>query len=332
MKQFLRYLFFSFSFTIFAFAQDYRYNITPYIGYNFTDKEYWLGDSFAGGINFDTFLTNNVGIRTGYERVFSMQVKDDPRYSYHMDRFYLNLLVRNNTISNVVTPYVAFGGGYENGNGNIYLTPDKWFYNLTVGSSICINDRLSLSPELKMMGRKRSHNHVVDYLGTVGLTYKFGAPNIQVRERIVQQRVEVPVERIVKQRVEVPVMMCQIPKITKDYCDNSYYIQVASAPVCSSCPLGYKNRKFLHKIKSHGYDYSLFKTRIASGQYYTKVLIGPYRCKKTAYKHLCKIKKDLGCDAFVYRKKGHHTSAHKSYHKHHSTHSIPAGINPSWLK
>ncbi len=339
MKQFLRYIYFLFIFSTFLVAQEYRYNLTPYFGYNFTDKDYWLGDSFVGGINFDSYLTNSVGIRTGYERLFSMEVKDNPVSKYHMDRFYLNLIVRNNDISNLFTPYIAFGGGHESSNAD-ELAPAKWFYNVTLGSTFCLNDQLQFSPEVKMLGRTRSDRTVIDYVATMGLVYQFGAPKVEVREKIVQQRVEVPVEHIITKRVEVPIMMCQIPKIVKDYCDNSYYIQVASAPVCPSCPRGYKDKKFLHKVRSKGYSYTLYRTKIASGQEYVKVLIGPYRCKKSAYQHICRIKKELGCDAFVYRKKGvshtkvkHYLPKHKRVtHKRVPTIIAPEEINPSWLK
>jgi len=296
------------SFQYIVFAQDYRYHFTPYLGKNFMDSNYRMEDSFVAGFNFDSYFTPYLGIRTGYEKQLSVEIKEQGNDTT-MHRFYLNLIAKNSDWFAGVTSYIAAGGGYEICGDND--CPGEWFTNISIGSEICITDQFSLTPEIKAVHRNRACDTgcdgLTDYVATLGATYAFGAPEVQVREKVLQQRVEVPVDRVVTKevRVEVPVEvpMCIVPKITKDRCDNSYYIQVASAPTCPTCPQGYKDKSFLKKVKRTGYDYTVYTTTIRGGDHYSKVLIGSYRCKRDAYAKICEVKEKLGCDAFVYSKK-----------------------------
>ncbi len=59
------------------------------------------------------------------------------------------------------------------------------------------------------------------------------------------------------------------------------------------------DKNFLKKIKKAGYSYKLYTLKI-SGKNATKILVGPYKDKKTAYRYLPKVKKEINKAAFVY--------------------------------
>jgi len=59
------------------------------------------------------------------------------------------------------------------------------------------------------------------------------------------------------------------------------------------------DKKYLKKITAAGYHYRLYKLKI-SGKNATKILIGPYKSKKSARASLAKIKKSINKAAFIY--------------------------------
>jgi len=59
------------------------------------------------------------------------------------------------------------------------------------------------------------------------------------------------------------------------------------------------DKKYLRKISKAGYSYKLYSLKIANKSA-TKILIGPYKNRKTAIVNLAKIKKDINKAAFIY--------------------------------
>ncbi len=59
------------------------------------------------------------------------------------------------------------------------------------------------------------------------------------------------------------------------------------------------DKKYLKKIESAGYSYKLYKLKI-SGKSATKILIGPYKNRKSAKADISKIKKSINKAAFIY--------------------------------
>ncbi len=59
------------------------------------------------------------------------------------------------------------------------------------------------------------------------------------------------------------------------------------------------DKKYLQKISKAGYSYKLYNLKI-SGKNATKILIGPYKNRKTAKANLPKIKKAINKAAFIY--------------------------------
>jgi len=284
-------------------AQKYIYELTPYIGKNFMDNKYRMGDSTVLGLNFDTFFHNNFGLRVGYERLLNMEVDNSDDAT--MNRFYLNAIARYKVPGYAVTPYMFAGFGHESCEDND--CPSAWFKDIGIGLGLGVSYNLKISPEVKVVDRKRNCgycNNLTDVVATLGATYAFGVP--KVVEKVV--KVKVPVEKIVTKevRVEVPVEVevpvCQVPAKFKDRCDNSYYIQIASFLLCPTCEPKIRDKKLLQKLKNSGYNYEVYEAVIKEGNRVAKVLIGSYRCKKDAYAELCHIKQEFKCDAFIYSK------------------------------
>jgi hypothetical protein len=282
-------------------AQKYRYELTPYFGKNFMDNKYRMGDSAILGLNFDTFFHNNFGLRVGYERLLNMDVDNSDDAT--MNRFYFNGIARYMIPRYNLTPYLFAGFGHESCEDND--CPSVWFKDIGIGLGVGVNCNLKISPELKVVDRKRhcdKCDNFTDVVASVGATYAFGIPKTKIVKKVV--RVKVPVEKIVTKevRVEVPVQTCQIPTDFKDRCDNSYYIQIASFLLCPTCEVKIRNKKFLQKLRDSGYRYEVYEATTKDGNRVAKVLIGSYRCKRDAYAELCHIKEKFKCDAFIYSK------------------------------
>ncbi len=294
------------------FAKGYKYELNPYVGYNFASDDCPLDSATGAGVNFNTFFTDNLGIRFGYERLFQADVKSNS-YKTDVNRFYLNGIFKKAEAIKGFTPYALLGGGYEDYEDNIGKNcRSGWFGDVGVGIGYAINKNFSIGPEVKALA-KRCGNGLGVFAG-FGLAYKFGydkpvvapapvvvksKPEVRVVEKVVVK--EVPVEKVVTKEVSVPV--CPTPVTYSDKCDNSYYVQVAAELVCPSCVNQFNNKALLNKIKDAGYGYSFLTTTNPSGNKVTRVLVGPYKCKKDAFKALCEIKGQIGCDAFIYSTK-----------------------------
>lgn len=286
-------------------AKNFTYELTPHVGKNFMDDNYRMGDATVIGLNFDTFFTDNFGLRVGYDRLLNMDV-DERDESATLNRFYFNGMARYQVPNYAVTPYLFAGVGLESCEDND--CPSEWFKDVGIGLGLGVSCNLKISPEVKLVNRDRACGNdcdsLTDIVTTLGATYAFGEP------KVIQQivKVNVPVERIVTKEVrvpvevEVPVQTCMIPTKFKDRCDNSYYIQVAGAPLCPTCEPQIRDKKLLRTLKSGGYRYEVYATTIQNGDRVSKVLIGPYRCKRDAYAEICHIKEAFECDAFIYSK------------------------------
>lgn len=285
-------------------AKDFSYELTPYVGKNFMDSNYRMGDATVLGLNYDTFFTNNFGVRVGYERLLNIEVDDSDDAT--MNRFYFNGIARYQVPNYALTPYMFAGFGHESCEDND--CPSAWFKDFGLGIGIGLTCNLKISPEVKVVNRERKCgtdcDNLTDIVATIGATYAFGEP--KVIERVV--RVNVPVEKIVTREirvpveVEVPVEVCNVPTKFKDRCDNSYYIQVAGTTLCPTCEPKIRNKKLLRTLRDGGYHYEVHEATTKDGDRVAKVLIGPYQCKRDAYAKICHIKKEFKCDAFIYSK------------------------------
>ncbi len=291
-----------------AIADDYKYELSPYVGYNFADKDCVIDDTLAAGLNFNTYFDKHWGLRLAYERLLDADLRVGTE-SIDVSRFYANGIYKKEKPWKNITPYVVAGGGYEAYEDSKTLPcAGQWFQDIGVGANIAVTKRLRVTPEVKVLRKDKCET--VDVIPTLALTYAFGLPAEKTVDRVVYRdkiiTKEVPVERIVEKIVKVNVgtPICESPISYADRCDNSYYIQVAAALNCEiDCNTQFKNKALLNKLEMLGYKYSFHRTRNASGRTVTRVLVGPYPCKKDAFKELCDIKAQVKCDAFVYSKK-----------------------------
>jgi len=313
MKQISIYIFIINALLTSLLARDFNYELTPYIGKNFMDKHYRMSDSTVVGMNFDTYLSNNYGLRMGYERLLNMKV--DHSDDAIINRFYINAIGKYKIKNSILAPYVF--GGFGNEFCEDGDCPSAWFKNLGLGLSLDVAPNFQISPEVKVINRDRrcgiGCDNLTDYVAQIGGTYLFGQPTVINRvtrvnvpvavERIVTKevRVEVPIE-IIPEEVSTPVSTCTVPLNIKDRCDNSYYVQVASFSICPTCNPKIRDKSLLRTLQDRGYTYEAYQTTTRGKNSVLKVLIGPYRCKRDAYSDLCNIKRDFKCGAFIYSK------------------------------
>ena len=287
-----------------AIADDYKYEVSPYVGYNFADSDCVLDDSVGVGLNFNTFFDKNWGLRLAYERLLDADIRTTDE-SIDVSRFYANGIYRKAQPWKNMTPYIVAGGGYEAYEDSTTLPcSGQWFQDIGVGANIAVTKRLRVTPEVKVLRKDKCET--VDVIPTIALTYAFGLPveksvdRIVYRDKIITK--EKIVEKIVKVNVGTPI--CTTPISYADRCDDSYYVQVAAAIHCEDdCETQFKNQALLNKLRTLGYKYSFHTTTNPSGHKVTSLLVGPYPCKKDAFKELCDIKAQVKCDAFVYSKK-----------------------------
>ncbi len=314
------------------FGLDHTYELTPYVGKNFTDSKLKMNDPTVIGINFDTFFNRNFGVRFGYERLLDMERETNSLAAtsvtgngnsnngngsscnygmgddFSMNRVSFNGIFRYPIDNTILIPYIYAGLGSEFcTDGDCSST---WTRNLGLGLGIDVSCNFMIMPEIKVLNRDGKCNgddeSLTDVVATLGLAYKFGKPNII--QKVVTKKIEIPVERIVTRTIEVPVETiievetCKIPTKFKDRCDNSYYIQIAGFYLCPTCRPKIRDKELLRKLKNSTYRYSVYAATTKNGDRVGKVLIGPYRCKRDAYKKICEIKKYFKCDAFIYEK------------------------------
>ncbi len=291
-----------------GFAEDYSSNVNVYGGYNFADTDCVIDDAPVAGINLHTFFNKNVGMRVGYERVIDADLNNGAvagvdKTSTSVNRFSLNGVLKKATPWHKITPYILAGGGYENyedvitGANKTSTCSGQWFLDAGIGAAVALTERLSLNPEVRALRKDKCET--IDIVPSLGLAYAFGAAATKTRivEKVVVK--EVPVEKIVT--IAAPaVAVCPVPTNYTDRCDNTYYVQVASELKCADCDQSIKNMGLINKLDANGYKHRDFVSTNDSGTQVNRLLVGPYRCKKDAFKALCEIKKTIKCDAFVY--------------------------------
>ena len=111
------------------------------------DDSYRMGDSTVLGLNFDTYLNDNFGVRVGYERLLKMTAYTDPSKTIQsddvaMNRFYFNGLFKQEFPESAVTPYVFAGVGHESCEDND--CPSEWFKNIGLGLGLELSNNFRI--------------------------------------------------------------------------------------------------------------------------------------------------------------------------------------------
>jgi len=300
-----------------------KYQVTPYVGYNFNDSDSELKDHLGVGISLDTFLNERYGIRLGFENWINAKYKGYPTSTGMKDtdvyRYYVNGVVNASDAFLTyfdMAPYLFGGIGYEDVDKACIGEESQGFTNVGLGIRFPVNEDISIVSEAKAIQKWKSKD--VDVVGNIGVGYSFGqysakpvvssAPKVTVEpEQKKEERIIIynqfpdsyPNPVTVQSQGECPYGK-NIPK-AKNICDNRNYIQVAAKIKCLPDEQ-YNNRRFLNKIRQKGYHYIIYNTTNRNGTKVSKVLIGPFRCFADAKSNLCKVKRTIARDAFVYRK------------------------------
>ncbi len=186
-------------------AKDFRnyiHEISPTVGMNFSDNRALIEDSLAFGINYNSYFSENFGLRLGYERFFAVDVKTESKDT-DVNRFYANLIYKMSDEYFRITPYFLAGMGYEAFEDKV-ISGGQWLINVGVGLNVAINNRISVGPEIKAIKKSYSSDNM-DVTAALAFSFRFGLepvtpkPTIKSVEKIVEKVVikEVPVEKIV---------------------------------------------------------------------------------------------------------------------------------------
>ncbi len=180
-----------------AFAGNYNSGINIYGGYNFADSDCVVDDAPVAGVNVHTFLTDNFGLRAGYERVIDADLNKEKAArtftddsSTSVNRFSLNAIFKKAKPWKKMTPYALIGGGYENYEDGIVrgnsACSGQWFYDAGIGAGIALSDKWALNPEVRVLYKEKCET--VDVVPTLGLTYLFGGGTRVVEKVVVKEK------------------------------------------------------------------------------------------------------------------------------------------------
>ena len=140
-----------------AIAEDYKYEITPVIGYNIAEGNLNLDNQFLVGaefqLNTDTFLKPELSILftdTDYE-----DLPVNP--STDIWRFAFNGVHDFNTIG-AFTPLMKVGVGYESLQNNLADNDDALFLNAGVGVKTPLTEAIALKLEAIYMNKEFDSN------------------------------------------------------------------------------------------------------------------------------------------------------------------------------
>jgi len=155
-------------------AQDYKYEITPVVGYNIAEGNLNLDNQLLVGaefqLNTDTFLVPEFSVLytdTDYEDLFL-----NP--STEIFRFAINGVHEFDEIG-MFTPLAKVGIGYETIDRHLAENTDSLFVDAGVGMKMPITDALSLKTEAVYM-LKHNHDRFDSNLALLaGINYAFGS-------------------------------------------------------------------------------------------------------------------------------------------------------------
>jgi OOP family OmpA-OmpF porin len=151
-------------------AKEYKYEITPVIGYNIAEGNLNLENQFLVGaefqLNTDTFLKPELSILfsdTDYEDLTPTNPSTD------IWRFGLNGVHDFDAIG-VFTPLMKVGVGYESIDKNLADNDNALFVSAGAGVKAAITDAIALKLEAVYMNKEFDSNFAV----LAGLNYAFG--------------------------------------------------------------------------------------------------------------------------------------------------------------
>ena len=216
-------------------ASDYKYELSPMIGYNIAEGNLGMKDDgyFAGGVELQ-FNYEDSKISPEFSIYYSPQVDYSVSGKTDVLRGAFNGVYTFEKY-NSITPFAKAGLGIESLSTNRYANEDALFVDMGAGAKVPFTENLALKFEAIYMAKiSSSHagNADSNLLTLVGLTYSFGAKveaPLKVEEEIQAVVIikETPVEE------EEVVVAVVILDDDKDGIENSN-------DKCLQTPLGVK--------------------------------------------------------------------------------------------
>jgi len=160
-----------------AMANQYKYEISPMIGYNFAEGNLGLSNNGypSGGVEFQMNFPESV--ISPELSIFTSVPNNGSGQGTAITRGALNGVYTFNAMSRV-TPLVKVGAGYENVTKDTVSNKDGFFLDAGVGAKVAFNDNWALKLEAIYMAKFNSNNAGTadnNLLTLAGLTYSFGS-------------------------------------------------------------------------------------------------------------------------------------------------------------
>jgi len=222
-------------------AKEYKYEITPVIGYNIAEGNLNLENQFLVGLeaqlNTDTFLKPELSFLytdTDYE-----DLPVNP--STDIFRFALNGVHDFDAIG-AFTPLMKVGVGYESMEENLADNDDALFVDVGVGVKAAIAENWALKLEAVYMNKEFDSNLAI----LAGLTYAFGekaqkaAPVAQKAPEPAPVVQEAPKKVVIKTPVIMPAETLDMDRDkdgvadSKDECPNTPLGNVVDSDGCTA--------------------------------------------------------------------------------------------------
>jgi OOP family OmpA-OmpF porin len=162
-----------------AMADQYKYEISPMIGYNFAEGNFGIKhDSYlVGGLEAQA---NTVGSKLSPELSVFQTRNADYKAKANGDtdvtRLAFNGVYTFDAINSVV-PFAKLGAGYETVNNEIVSNESGFFADAGVGAKVALTDAVALKLEAIYMAKPGGNNAGSadnNLMTLVGLTFAFG--------------------------------------------------------------------------------------------------------------------------------------------------------------
>jgi len=191
-----------------TFAKEYKYELSPMIGYNIAEGNLGLKDDgyLTGGLEFQ-FNSPGSKISPEFSIYYAPSVDYDAGGDTNVVRGAFNG-VYDFEKSGMFKPFVKAGVGLENFSDNAAGNNNGLFFDAGAGAKVAFTKNLALKLEAIYMAKiNNAHagNADSNLMTLVGLTYSFGAMAQKEAPVVIEEEEVVAVEKPVEAVVIVPV-------------------------------------------------------------------------------------------------------------------------------
>jgi len=160
-----------------ALAEDYRFEVSPMIGYNFAEGKLGIQDNghALGGLEFQ-FNSKNSPLSAEFSLLYSPNAEYDSGKETKFTRVAFNGVYTFENVDNII-PFAKLGAGNEVVTNENENNQRGFFLDAGAGIKVPFTEQLAMKLEAIYMG-KIAHNQNGTYdnnlVTMVGLTYSFG--------------------------------------------------------------------------------------------------------------------------------------------------------------